>query len=187
MCSLRKISITFLFLCTLFFAHGLSSQVQAASALEIKVGVKQVLKRFKKEVPGGIEFLKKAKGVLIFPEIIKAGLGIGGEYGEGALLIDGKITEYYSTATASIGFQLGAQTKSTLVIFTTEQALKKFRNSDGWKAGVDGSIALVDWGAGKDINTMNVKDPVIGFVFNNKGLMYNLTLEGSKFIKIKKP
>jgi len=92
--------------------------------------------------------------------------------------------DYYSTAAASIGFQFGAQSKSVVIVFLTKKALADFRKSDGWKAGVDGSIALVEWGAGEDINTVDMKDPVAGFVFSNKGLMYNLTLEGSKFTRI---
>jgi len=124
--------------------------------------------------------------VLVFPSVIKAGIGIGGEYGEGALRIGGKTVEYYSTAAASIGFQLGAQSKSAVVLFLTSKALTDFRSSDGWKAGVDGSVAVVKWGVGEDINTVDIKDPIVGFIFSNKGLMYNLTLEGSKFTRIKK-
>ena len=157
---------------------------RAASAEEINIRVDATLERFKKEVQGGAEFLKKADGVLVFPSVIKAGIGIGGEYGEGALRIGGKTVEYYSTAAASIGFQLGAQSKSVVLVFLTKKALADFRNSEGWKAGVDGSVALIKWGAGEDVNTVDIKDPIVGFVFSNKGLMYNLTIEGSKFTKI---
>lgn len=156
----------------------------AASAEEINIRVDATLERFRKQVPGGAEFLSKAAGVLVFPSVIKAGLGIGGEYGEGALRMGGKTVAYYSTAAASIGFQLGAQSKSVLLVFLTQKALSDFRKSEGWKAGVDGSVAVVKWGAGEDINTVDVKDPIVGFVFGNKGLMYNLTIEGSKFTKI---
>ena len=122
----------------------------------------------------------------MFPSVYKAGIGIGGEYGEGALLVGGKTVGYYSTAAASIGFQLGAQKKSIVIAFMTAGALADFRKSDGWKAGVDGSVALIEWGVGEDINTIDIKDPVVGFVFSNKGLMYNLTLEGSKFTRLEK-
>ena len=156
----------------------------AASAAEINIGVDATIERFRKEVDGGDAFLKKAAAVLVFPSIIKAGIGIGGEYGEGALRIGGKTVEYYSTVAASIGFQLGAQSKSLLLVFMAEGVLAEFRRSDGWKAGVDGSVAVIEWGVGEDINTIDVKDPIIGFMFNNKGLMYNLTIEGSKFSRI---
>ncbi len=166
-----------------FFA---SSPALAASKTEIDIEVKQALKRFKKEVGASEEYIKLAKGMLIFPSIFKAGFGIGGEYGEGAMLINGKTAEYYSTAAASIGFQLGAQTKTVIILFTTSKALKKFRKSDGWEAGVDGSVALIDLGAATTIDTNTIKNPIIAFVFNNKGLMYNLSLEGSKYSKIDK-
>ena len=158
----------------------------AKSGKEIDVGVDVTLEQFAKDVKGGREFLKSAKGVLVFPSVIKAGFGIGGEYGEGALRIGGKTIDYYSTAAASIGFQIGAQSKRVILVFMQETALKKFRESSGWEAGVDGSVALIELGAGGSIDTTNIKDPIVGFVFGNKGLMYNLTLEGSKFTKIKK-
>ena len=175
--------LAFLMLFSVFLI-SLPSQAYADSATEINIGVTETLKRFRKEVPGGNEFLQKAQGVLVFPSVIKAGFVVGGEYGEGALLIDGKTVQYYSTASASIGFQLGAQSKSIVVVFLTKQALEKFRTSKGWEAGVDGSVALIKWGMGKDINTVDITDPIVGFVFSNEGLMYNLTLEGSKYTKI---
>lgn len=171
----------------LVMATGIPVNVaHAKSAAEIDIGVTETLKRFKREVPGGSKFLQRANGVLVFPSVIKAGIGIGGEYGEGALRVGGKTVDYYNTASASIGFQLGAQAKTIVVVFMTEKALSDFRKSDGWEAGVDGSVALIEWGVGKDINTADIKDPVVGFVFNNKGLMYNLTLEGSKFTRLNK-
>ena len=156
----------------------------AKSAKEIDVRVDTALERFNNDIKGGKEFLKTSKGILVFPSVIKAGIGIGGEYGEGALRINGKTVDYYSTAAASIGFQLGAQSKTVIVVFMQEDALKKFRASSGWEAGVDGSVALIELGAGGSIDTTNIKSPIVGFVFGNKGLMYNLTLEGSKYTKI---
>ena len=124
--------------------------------------------------------------MLVFPEVLKAGFGIGGEYGEGALQINGTNVDYYSTAAASIGFQLGAQVKTLVLVFLQQDALDKFRNSSGWEVGVDGSVALVELGVGKDINTINIEEPIVGFVISIKGLMYNLTLEGSKITKLNK-
>ncbi|MEX0616097.1 MAG: YSC84-related protein [Methylophaga sp.] len=158
----------------------------AATAAEIDIKVDDTLKRFKQEVPGGDRFLAKAKGVLVFPNVIKAGFGIGGEYGEGALRIGSKTESYYSTAGASIGFQLGVQSKSVVIVFLEDKALEYFQSSKGWEAGVDGSVAVVEWGVGEDINTINIEDPIVGFMFGNKGLMFNLTLEGSKFTRISK-
>ena len=167
-----------------FFMLVGAGTVSAKSAKEIDVSVDVALDQFAKDIKGGKEFLASAKGVLVFPSVLKAGIGIGGEYGEGALRIDGKTVDYYSTAAASIGFQLGAQSKRVILVFMQEDALKKFRESAGWEAGVDGSVALVELGAGGSIDTATIRDPIVGFVFGNKGLMYNLTLEGSKYTKI---
>jgi lipid-binding SYLF domain-containing protein len=180
--SIKHLSVAALFLVALLQA---SAPVHAASAAEIDQEVDRALQAFRK-IDGAGAFLGIAKGVLVFPKVYKAGIGVGGEYGEGALRVGGKTVDYYSTAAASIGFQLGAQAKTIVVIFTQDAALNKFRASEGWKVGVDGSVALVDIGAGKAVDTTNIKDPVIGFVFGQKGLMYNLTLEGAKFTKLDK-
>ena len=168
-------------------AAALSPAVSlAASAGEIDASVNEALDLFAEQVDGGRNFLDNAAGYLVFPRVIKVGIGVGGETGEGALLIKGKTADYYRTASGSIGFQLGAQAKSIVIAFMTQEALEKFRNSAGWKVGVDGSVALIDIGAGKAIDTTSINDPVVGFVFGSKGLMYNLTLEGSKITRIDK-
>ncbi len=159
---------------------------RAATAREIDVGVDVALERFRSEIKGGGAFLEAAEGVLVFPKVVKAGFGIGGEYGEGALRVGGKTVDYYSTAAASIGFQLGAQVKTVILVFLDRGALDDFRRSAGWELGVDGSVALVTVGAGGSIDTTNIRDPIVGFVFGQKGLMYNLTLEGSKFTRIER-
>ena len=122
----------------------------------------------------------------MFPRVIKIGIGIGAETGEGVLRVGGQSAAYYRTTAGSIGLQLGAQAKSIVIAFLTEESLQKFRDSSGWKVGVDGSVALIDLGAGKTIDSTNIKDPVVGFIFGSKGLMYNLTLEGSKISKLDK-
>ena len=164
----------------------LVAQVQAASRTEIDAKASAALKSFYQDVKGGRELAAKASGVLVFPEVVKAGFGIGGEYGEGALLVQGKPVAYYSTAGASIGLQFGAQVKSQIILFMNSNVLRGFRNSQGWKAGVDGSVALATLGAGGAIDTETARQPIIGFIFSNKGLMYNLTFEGSKITRIKR-
>jgi lipid-binding SYLF domain-containing protein len=156
------------------------------SAAELDASVDKTLTVFAEEVDGAMAFLGQAAGYLVFPRVIKVGIGIGGETGEGALIVGGETAGYYRTASGSIGFQLGAQAKSIVIAFMARESLDKFRNSAGWKVGVDGSVALIDMGAGKAIDSTNIKDPVVGFVFGSKGLMYNLTLEGSKITKIDK-
>lgn len=173
-------SFLMFFILSLFFAQA----SVANSARELEGEVNEALNRFYSQVSGSQDFLKGAKGVLVLPTVIKAGFGFGGEYGEGALRIQGKTAEYYSMAAASFGFQIGAQAKTVILVFLDAGALNLFRNSGGWKAGVDGSVALVAVGAGQSLSTANIKDPIVGFVIGQKGLMYNLTLEGSKFTKI---
>lgn len=156
----------------------------AESAAEIDARVDEAVAAFKKEVNGAEVFLNQSAGYLVFPRVIKVGLGFGAETGEGALRVRGRSVDYYRTTSGSFGLQLGAQAKSILIAFMTLESLDKFRNSSGWKVGVDGSVALIDLGAGKAIDTGNIKDPVVGFVFGSKGLMYNLTLEGTKISKL---
>lgn len=176
----------FVLVFALLIGPHFSDGVQARSAKEIDVSVDVALDRFKNEVPGAKEFLKNAKGVLVIPNVIRVGFGLGGEYGEGALLIDGKTIDYYSVAAGSFGFQIGAQSKNIVIIFMDENVLTGFRDSLGWRAGVDGSVALIDYGAGGSVDTKNIQHPIVGFVFGVKGLMVNLSLEGSKFTKLSK-
>jgi lipid-binding SYLF domain-containing protein len=156
----------------------------AKTATEIEAEVKEALKLFSQHVRGGKEFLNSAKGVLVIPNIIKAGLGVGGQYGEGALRIGEKTVDYYSIAGGSVGFQIGAQKMNLILVFRQDEALKKFRTSAGWKAGVDGSVAFIDVGAGKSLDTMNANDPIVAFLFAQKGLMASATIEGAKFTKL---
>ena len=165
---------------------ALPAGAYAASAQEIDWGVKNTLEKFYSNVHSGKKMVKDTKGVLVFPSVIKGGIGLGGEYGEGALLVKGKTADYYNIAAASIGLQLGVQKKSIVIIFTQKEALEKFRASSGWKAGVDASIAVVQVGAGGAMDTSKLNEPILGFILDQAGLMYNLTLEGAKFTKIRK-
>jgi len=107
-------------------------------------------------------------------------------HGEGALRIGGKTVDYYNMFQGSFGLQLGGEVKTVYIVFLDEEALKGFRSSEGWKAGVDGSVSLVTLGAGGTIDTHNLKDPIVAFVLGQKGLMYNLSFEGTKFTKLDK-
>ncbi len=161
-----------------------ASQAHAASGPEIDFEVRATLDRFFREVWSSHELANKALAILVFPTVVKAGFGIGGEYGEGALLVRGRNAGYYNIISGSIGFQFGAQARSVIIMFMTEAALAGFQRSDGWKIGVDGSVAIITIGAGGAIDTNTVRSPIVGFIFDQKGLMYNLTLEGSKITRI---
>jgi lipid-binding SYLF domain-containing protein len=171
---------------SLLVALLLTSSVIAASAAKIDQESDEALTVFREQISGADVFINQAAGYLVFPRVIKVGIGVGAETGEGVLRVGGQTVDYYRTTSGSIGFQLGAQAKSIVIAFMTKDSLQKFRDSEGWKVGVDGSVALIDLGAGKTIDTDNVRDPVVGFIFGSKGLMYNLTLEGSKFSKLDK-
>jgi len=156
----------------------------AKSAKVIDVETDEALKNFYKQVGEAKVLGDKAEGILVFPSVIKAGFGFGGEYGEGALRIKGKTVDYYSTAAGSFGFQIGAQSKTVILMFMSKDALKKFRSSKGWEVGVDAAVAMIEVGAGGSLDTTNLKKPILGFVVGQKGLMVNLTLEGSKMSKL---
>lgn len=168
----------------LVLALAAAPAVHADSRDVTDAKVKEALTTFAKHTSAGAELAAKAHGVLVFPSVIKAGFGVGGEYGEGVLQIGGKTVDYYSIAAASIGLQIGAQARTEIILFMTADALKGFRDSKGWKAGVDGSVALATLGTGGSIDTKTAQKPIIGFIFSNKGLMYNLTFEGSKITKL---
>lgn len=157
---------------------------QAGSAGEIDAAAQATMREFFREVRGSRDLVARSAAVLVFPTVIKAGIGVGGEYGEGALLRRGRTIDYYNTVSASFGFQLGAQARSVVIVFMTPEALHAFQSVNGWKVGVDGSVAIINVGAGASIDSTRIVDPIVGFIFDNKGLMYNLTLEGSKISRI---
>ncbi len=181
---LRLAAISFSVLLVLLLGILLPGGAHAATAREIDVSVNVALERFTKEIKGSKELLAIAKGVLVFPSVYKAGFVVGGEYGEGALRIGGKTVGYYNTVAGSFGLQIGAQSKTIILLFIQQEALDKFRKSEGWKAGVDGSVALISVGVGGALDTENIKDPIVGFAFGQKGLMANLTFEGAKISRM---
>ena len=181
---MRGFSRTILALVAVVAVMCLAPRVQAASGPEIDASARATLEDFFNQVYSGRELANKAAAILIFPTVVKAGIGIGGEYGEGVLHIRGRTAGFYNIISASVGFQFGAQARSVIVMFMTEAALAGFQRTDGWKVGVDGSVAIITVGAGGQIDTNSVRSPVVGFIFDQKGLMYNLTLEGSKISRI---
>jgi lipid-binding SYLF domain-containing protein len=180
---MKRSAIYIILIAGLVLAAG-SVPGRAGSAGEINAGVNATLDRIYRQIPGTRALAGRAAGVLVFPTVVKAGVGIGGEYGEGAMRIGGKTAAYFNTVSASVGFQLGAQARSVIIMFMTADALASFQRVDGWKVGVDGSVALITVGAGGSFDSSKITSPVIGFIVDNKGLMYNLTLEGSKISRI---
>lgn len=157
-----------------------------ASAFEIDRDANIAVDLLTKEIEGSSLFLNQAYGYLVFPRVVKVGMGIGVETGEGVLRVSELNEDYYRITSGSLGFQVGAQAKAIVIAFMTEDILNNFRNNPGWKVGVDGHITIIDKGLGATINTDNVLDPIVAFVFDSRGLMYSLTLEGSIFTMLDK-
>ncbi len=160
--------------------------VVEASASEIDKDANTALTMLREEISDSSLIIDQAYGYLVFPRIVKVGVGIGIETGEGVLRINDLSVDYYRLSSGSLGLQLGAQAKGVVVAFMTQDILNNFRNNPGWKVGVDGSITIIDQGLGKSIDTDNILDPIVAFVFDNRGLMYSLTMEGTIFNLISK-
>ena len=152
---------------------------------EINASVQAAMDRFKKQVKGSAAYLKGAKGVLVMPNITKAGFVVGGKYGQGELLVGGKAVDYYSLAEGSVGWQIGAQKYDMVILFMTDEVLKKFRIGENWEAGVDAEVTLIEVGTEISVETLRSQHPIAGFVFDQKGLIGGLSVKGAKFTRIK--
>ncbi|MGF6782225.1 BPSL1445 family SYLF domain-containing lipoprotein [Paraburkholderia sp. GAS334] len=151
----------------------------------INAGADATLARLYTTVNGSHELVSKARGVLVFPSVIQAGFWIGGQYGEGALRVGGQTAGYYSTAGGSFGLQIGGQSKSIVYLFMTQDALERFRDSEGWAVGADATVAVVKVGANGNIDTSTATAPVQAFVLTNAGLMAGVSLEGTKITRLR--
>jgi lipid-binding SYLF domain-containing protein len=162
--------------------------VQAAGSTneEIDAKVNAALDRLKVEVPGSDAVIAQAKGVLVFAGVIKAGFVVAGEGGEGALRIGGKTSGYYTIFSGSVGLQAGGQKRDIIFAFLDAGELERFRASDGWKAGADGTVTLINVGASGAIDSATLKKPIVAFVVGQKGLMAGVSLDGSKITKLER-
>ncbi len=163
-----------------------STTAFADSKAEIDARVSQALKQFYAHNPKNKELADKAAGMLVFPHITKGGVGIAGEFGEGVLQVKGMTVDYYNITSASIGLTLGMASRSEIIMFMTQESLDEFKNSNGWKVGVDAGVAIVSLGAGGQYDTKTLQKPILGFAFGEKGLIGDLSLEGSKITKVQK-
>jgi lipid-binding SYLF domain-containing protein len=184
----RAYFVRFMFIALAFFVvcATFATYAEAKTAGEINASVNAALNRFYKQVGGAKEFMSQAKAVLVMPNVTKAGFFAGGQYGEGALRIGGKTAGYYNLVAGSFGFTFGAQRMDIIIAFMTDEALQGFRKVDGWEIGIDGNVALITIGAGTRLDTTTARDPIVGFVFDAKGLMADLSLKGAKFTRIKR-
>lgn len=156
----------------------------SAKRSSIDASVDSALSKLYQQVPGSREMTSKAKGVLVFPGVVSAGLGIGGSYGQGALRVAGRTDGYYSTTAASVGLLAGADSKAVYILFMTQDALDKFRASRGWTAGADASVTMLKTGASAAMDTQTAQQAVVGYALSNAGLMANLSLDETKINKL---
>lgn len=168
----------------LFISLLLSSSLNAKSSNALEIDVDFAIKQFKLKVNGGEKFLSKVKGYLVIPTVIKGGFVVGAEYGEGALRVNGATQHYYSMTSASVGYQAGVQLYSIVLAFISQNSLDNFVKSNGWEAGVNGSIAVSTWGKGTNISTISYEKPIVAFIFGQKGLMAGVSIKGTKFLRI---
>ncbi len=184
----RKFSKLLCFVLSAVFLFGgmFAGQSFGATAKELDASADAAMDRFYKYVKNAKEVVRQAKGMLVMPNVKKGALIVGGEYGQGAMRIAGKTVDYYSMISGSIGLQIGGQAKDVIIAFMSSDALKKFRDSKGWEAGVDGNVALVTLGAGESAISSMGKDPIVAFVFDVKGLIADMSIRGAKFNKLDK-
>ena len=173
-------------LCILLLVNllGVASHGFAMTASEIDQEVDVALKKLYSHTPAAVKLAKVAKGILVFPDVVKAGFVVGGQYGEGALLIDGKNVGYFNTAAASYGLQVGAQSFGYAMFLMTDSALEYLKRSEGWEIGAGPSVVVIDAGVARDLTTTTAKDDVYTFIFDQKGLMAGLGIQGSKITRI---
>ena len=159
---------------------GGASGDPAAQRKAIDSATDSALSRLFQESPGSKDLVASARGVLVFPTFVSAGFIVGGASGQGAMRKGGKTTGYFRMTEASVGLLAGAQSQAVFILFMTQDALSRFEASNGWTAGVDGSVALISVGASASVSTQTAQQPIIGFVLTNSGLMGNLSLNGSR-------
>ncbi|CAI8693658.1 hypothetical protein C5615_25115 [Burkholderia cepacia] len=161
-----------------------TASASASKRQSIDASVNATLSRLYSTVPGSRELVAKSRGVLVFPNVLQAGLIIGGQSGNGALRVGGSTVGYYNTSSLSVGLQAGAQSKAIVFLFMTQDALDSFRKSDGWAAGADASVAVVKVGANGAVDTTTATAPVQVLVLTNAGLMGDLSVNGTKVTKL---
>ena len=166
------------------FAAAFIQPAMAADTAKLDHAVANALKQLYAKYPVALELSKVAKGVMVFPNVTKAGLVVGGQYGEGALLVGGKTVGYYNTVAGSYGLQAGAQKFGYAMFFMDSASLEYLNKSNGWEVGVGPSVVVVDAGKAKTLTTSTAKDGIYAFIFSQKGLMAGLGLQGSKITRI---
>lgn len=158
----------------------------AASVEELNTEANQSLQKLYGTHPFAKQLSKDVKAILVFPNIVKAGLVFGGAYGEGVLLESGRIDKYYNTVSGSWGFQAGAQSFGYAVFLMSDTAISYLSKSGGWEIGVGPTVVVVDEGVAKNLSTSTLKNDAYAFIFDQQGLMLSVSIEGTKISRIKR-
>ncbi len=161
-----------------------AATAEAATAAQIDLSVDIATKKLYTTTPTAKELSKVAKGVVVFPDIVKGGFIIGGQYGVGAFREDGKTLGYYNTAAGTFGLQIGLQKYGYAMFLMTDNAMDYFKKRSGWEFGVGPTVVVVDAGIAGALTTTTAKEDIYVFFFDQKGLMVGLNLEGAKISKI---
>jgi len=167
-------------------AFALPVAARAATAADLDREASEALQTLYKSNPTAANIGKHARAVLVFPNIVKAGLVFGGSYGEGALLESGKVTDYYNSVSGSWGLQAGAQSFGYAVFLMNDEAVAYLRKSKGWEVGVGPTVVVVNEGVAKNLSTSTLKDSAYAFIFDQQGLMASLSIEGTKISRIQR-
>jgi lipid-binding SYLF domain-containing protein len=162
-----------------------SAACYANSKAELNASAAAAITHFYTLSPMNKQLADKAAGILIFSHVTKGGAGVAGEFGEGVLQLKGETVDYYSVGSASVGLTLGYAEHSEIIMFMTPKSLHEFTHSGKWSVGADAAVAMMQQGAGGQYDSATLNKPVLGFVFGEKGLIGDLSLEGSKVTKIK--
>ena len=160
------------------------NQASAATAADLDKDSRQALQTLYKTEPVAETLSRTAKAILVFPNIVKAGLVFGGSYGEGELIEGSKVVDYYNSVTGSWGLQIGAQSYGYAVFLMNDDAVKYLEETKGWEIGVGPTVVVVDEGVAKNLSTSSLKDDAYAFIFSQQGLMAGVSVEGTKISRI---
>ena len=183
---LRSTFLAFMVAAVASVSMAVTSLASAATAEDLNRDSLQALQTLYKTEPVAQTLSKSAKGVLVFPNMIKAGLVFGGSYGEGVLLKGSQVTDYYNSVSGSWGLQAGAQSYGYAVFLMTDEAVRYIEKTKGWEVGVGPTVVVVDTGAAKNISTSSLKSDAYAFIFSQQGLMAGVSIEGTKISHIKR-
>lgn len=175
---------TFILAITSIVSMGLFNQAGAATAEDLDKDSQQALQTLYRTQPVAETLARTAKAILVFPNIVKAGLVFGGSYGEGELIKGAKVVDYYNSVTGSWGLQIGAQSYGYALFLMTDEAVSYLEKTKGWEIGVGPTVVVVDEGVAKNLSTTSLKDHAYAFIFDQQGLMAGVSIEGTKISRI---